>query len=64
MSNIDFDNQRRVPAAFRKDLRIIGETPSVPRALELVRSDLDPKVQARLRKAAWASRLDGIDRRS
>lgn len=48
MSNLDLENPRRVPVAFRKDLRVIGETPSVPRALELVRSDLDPKVQARL----------------
>lgn len=48
MSNLDMENPRRVPTAFRKDLRVIGETPSVPRALELVRSDLDPKVQARL----------------
>jgi phosphonate transport system substrate-binding protein len=39
-----------VPAAFRADLRVIGETGNVPRALELVRSDLDPKVEARLRK--------------
>jgi phosphonate transport system substrate-binding protein len=50
MSNLDWDNPRRVPAAFRPDLRIIGATPSVPRALELVRSDLDPKLEARLRK--------------
>jgi phosphonate transport system substrate-binding protein len=48
MSNLDMENPRRVPTAFRKDLRVIGETPSVPRALELVRNDLDPKVQARL----------------
>ena len=50
MSNIDWNNPRRVPAAFRQDLRVIGETADVPRALELVRSDLDPKVEARLRE--------------
>ena len=50
MSNLDWDNPRRVPAAFRRDLRVIGETGNVPRALEMVRSDLDPKVEARLRK--------------
>ncbi|WP_460764221.1 phosphate/phosphite/phosphonate ABC transporter substrate-binding protein [Lysobacter fragariae] len=50
MSNLDWDNPRRVPAAFRRDLRIIGQTGDVPRALELVRSDLDPKVEARLRQ--------------
>ncbi len=50
MSNLDWDNPRRVPAAFRPDLRLIGETDSVPRALELVRGDLDPKVEERLRQ--------------
>ena len=49
MSNLDWNNPRRVPAAFRRDLRVIGETGSVPRAMELVRNDLDPKVEARLR---------------
>ncbi len=50
MSNVDWENPRRVPAAFRQDLRVIAETGDVPRALELVRSDMDPKVEARLRK--------------
>jgi phosphonate transport system substrate-binding protein len=50
MSNMDWDNPRRVPAAFRRDLGIIGQTSDVPRALELVRSDMDPKVEARLRQ--------------
>jgi phosphonate transport system substrate-binding protein len=50
MSNLDWDNPRRVPTAFRRDLRIIGKTAEVPRALELVRSEMDPKVEARLRE--------------
>jgi phosphonate transport system substrate-binding protein len=50
MSNLDWDNPRRVPAAFRRDLRVIAETGDVPRALELVRSDIDPRVEAKLRK--------------
>jgi len=50
MSNLDFDNPRRVPTAFRRDLRVIAQTGAVPRALELVRGDLDPKVEARLRE--------------
>jgi len=50
MSNLDWDNPRRVPTAFRRDLRVIGETGNVPRAVELVRSDLDPRVEAKLRK--------------
>jgi phosphonate transport system substrate-binding protein len=58
MSNQDWENPRRVPAAFRRDLRIIGETGDVPRAVELVRSDLDPKVEARLRKVLCEASRD------
>ena len=50
MSNLDWQNPQRVPVAFREDLRIIHETPAYPRALEMVRGDIDPKVAARLRE--------------
>jgi len=50
MSNIDWQNPRRVPAAFRADLAIIHETLPYPRALEMVRPGMDPKVEARLRE--------------
>lgn len=49
MSNLDWANPRRVPASFRRDMQVIGRTGDIPRAIELVRGDLDPKVQARLR---------------
>lgn len=49
LSNLDWENPRVVPAAFRRDLHVIGTTDSVPRALELVRGDLDPRIEARLR---------------
>ena len=50
MSNLDWDNPRRMPAAFRRDLIVIGMTQDYPRALELVRDDLDAKVAARLQQ--------------
>lgn len=50
MSNLDWDNPRRVPDAFRRDLVVIGRSEEYPRALELVRGDLNPKVAARLRE--------------
>lgn len=50
MSNLDWQNPQRVPVGFRSDLIIVHETPPYPRALEMVRSDLDPKVAARLRE--------------
>ncbi|HET8818143.1 MAG TPA: phosphate/phosphite/phosphonate ABC transporter substrate-binding protein [Xanthomonadaceae bacterium] len=50
MSNLDWDNPLRVPPTFRDDLRVIARTEPFPRALELVRADLDPAVKARLRE--------------
>ena len=50
MSNLDWDNPQRMPSAFRRDLVVIGKTEDYPRALELVRGDLDSKVEARLQQ--------------
>ena len=50
MSNLDWQNPQRVPQAFRSDFVVIGETADYPRALEMVRDRLDPKVEARLRE--------------
>jgi phosphonate transport system substrate-binding protein len=50
MSDIDWNNPARVPSSFREDMEVIHISEPVPRALEMVRGDLDPKVQARLRQ--------------
>lgn len=50
MSSIDWGNPQRLPPAFRDDLRVVARTAEFPRALELVRGDLDPRVKARLRE--------------
>lgn len=50
MSDIDWNNAARLPPSYRRDLEVVHITGPVPRALEMVRSDLDPKVQARLRE--------------
>ena len=39
-----------MPAAFRNDLQIVYESPPYPRALEMGRGTMDPKVAARLRE--------------
>ncbi|WP_430540558.1 phosphate/phosphite/phosphonate ABC transporter substrate-binding protein [Pseudoxanthomonas sacheonensis] len=49
-SSLDWEDERRMPAAFRPDMKVIYQTPDYPRALEMVRGDLDPKVEARLRE--------------
>ncbi len=50
LSSLDWNDGRRMPAAFRQDLKIIQETADYPRALEMVRGDLDSNVEARLRE--------------
>jgi len=50
MSNIDWDNPKRMPPGFASDMRVLARTDAFPRALELVRADLDPAVKARLRE--------------
>lgn len=49
MSNLDWDSDRRVPPSFKRDLVIFGESGPFPRAIEIVRGDLDARVSARLR---------------
>lgn len=58
MSNLDWDNPRRMPVSFREDFVIIGRTPDYPRAVEMVRDELDPKVRARLREVLIGAASD------
>jgi phosphonate transport system substrate-binding protein len=48
-SNLDWGNLHRLPLAYRDDLMVIHQTPDYPRAVEVVRADLDPAVEAALR---------------
>ncbi len=50
ISNLDWDNPRRIPPTYRDDFRVIAESGDYPRALEMVRGDLDPRVRERLRQ--------------
>jgi phosphonate transport system substrate-binding protein len=50
MSNLDWDDPQRTPASYRRDFRIIDQSRAYPRALEMVRGDLDGRIQARLRE--------------
>lgn len=58
MSNLDWENPRRLPAAFRRDFVIIGRTEDYPRAIELVRGDLDAKIASRLREVLLQASQD------
>jgi phosphonate transport system substrate-binding protein len=48
MSDADWRNPQYVPPSFRTALKVIGESGEYPLAMEMVRGDLDAKVQARL----------------
>jgi phosphonate transport system substrate-binding protein len=50
ISNLDWNDPQRIPASYRRDFRIIDESRSYPRALEMVRGDLDDRIRARLRE--------------
>lgn len=50
LSNVDWDSAQRVPASYRRDLVVFHETEAVPRALEVVRGDLDARIRDRLRE--------------
>jgi len=54
-SNLDWGNLHRLPLAYRDDLLVIHETPDYPRAVEVVRADLDPRVEAALRAVLLAA---------
>ncbi len=58
MSNLDWDNPQRIPPAYRRDFKIIHRTPDYPRALEMVRGDLDERVRERLRQVLAGAAAD------
>lgn len=47
-SNRDWGEENNTPVSMKQDLRIFHESRTFPRAIELVRRDLDPKIIARL----------------
>lgn len=58
MSNLDWDNPARVPSGFRRDFALIGRTAEYPRAVEVVRGDLDARVAERLRQVLLQAATD------
>lgn len=58
LSNLDWANPARVPPSYRADLKIIHTTVDYPRALEMVRGGLAPRVRERLREVLQAASAD------
>lgn len=57
-SNLDWSNPRRMPPSFLQDFRVIGRSEEVPRALMLVRHNMDPAVETRLREVLLEASSD------
>lgn len=58
MSDLDWDNPRRIPAVFREDMVAFDRTEAFPRAVEMIRAGLDPRVAARLSEVLLAAADD------
>lgn len=48
-NNLDWNREDHLPSRYKKDLKIFYKSDSHPRALELVRKDLEPAMKVRLK---------------
>ncbi|WP_083490688.1 phosphate/phosphite/phosphonate ABC transporter substrate-binding protein [Stenotrophomonas humi] len=60
ISNLDWMDDRSMPPAFRNDMRVIFRSEPMPRALEMVRGDLDPAVRERLQRVLLEASRDPV----
>lgn len=58
LSSVDWNDPHHVPVQFKRDFVVLQETADFPRALELVRNDLNPKVEAKLREVLLQAASD------
>lgn len=58
LSSLDWSDENRLPRSFRDDMVVIHSTANYPRALEMVRGDIDPRVEARLREVLLQAAQD------
>lgn len=58
MSNLDWEQPGRVPGTFKRDFVVIGRTADYPRAVEVVRDNLDERVALRLREVLLQAAAD------
>jgi phosphonate transport system substrate-binding protein len=57
-ANLDWTDLNRLPQSYRDDLVVIHETAPFPRAVEVVRPGMDPRVEARLREVLLGAAQD------
>jgi len=57
-SNLDWNKDDHLPKAFKKDLKIFYRNDPIPRAFELTRKDLDPRLKLRLKEVLLNAHMD------
>lgn len=60
ISSLDWMDDRSMPPAFRNDMRVIFRSEPMPRALEMVRGDLDPAVREQLQRVLLEASRDPV----
>lgn len=58
LNDLDWKDERRMPLAFRRNMRVLAQSPDFPRALEMVRPGLAPAVRERLRQVLLQAAQD------
>ncbi len=58
VSSVDWADPQRVPASFKRDFRVLYRTDAYPRAVEVVRAGLEPKVRERLQEVLLQAASD------
>jgi phosphonate transport system substrate-binding protein len=57
-NNLDWESDDHSAKSHKKEFRIFHQTKSYPRAIELVRGNLDPKIKSRLKSVLLNAHLD------
>lgn len=58
LSDLDWQNETLVPDSIKSDFRVIYTSDPIPRALELVRRNLDPRIKAAIKEALLGAASD------
>jgi len=62
ISNLDWDKEENMPLKLRKNFKVIHRTKPFPRAIELVRRQLDPQLKQRLKQILLNIHLNKLGR--
>jgi len=57
-NNLDWNDEDQVPSSYRKEMKIFYKTKPFPRAIELVRKNLDPAIKLRLKQVLLNAHKD------